>query len=92
MSDPVFRIACLGAGYFSAFHFDGWRRIEQSALVAIADQDISKARIQDVSAHSDLGTMLTHAKADILDIITPPSTHLAAIRDAVKFQLLTNFS
>jgi predicted dehydrogenase len=87
MSDPVFRIACLGAGYFSAFHFDGWRRIEQSALVAIADQDISKARIQDVSAHSDLGTMLTHAKADILDIITPPSTHLAAIRDAVKFQL-----
>lgn len=87
MSDPVFRIACLGVGYFSAFHFDGWRRIEQTKLVAIADQDISKARIQDVSAYNDLETMLTHAKADILDIITPPSTHLAAIRNAVKFQL-----
>lgn len=87
MSDPVFRVACLGAGYFSLFHFDGWNRIEQVKLVAAADQDISKAEAHGVAAHNDLATMLKQSDADILDIITPPVTHLDAIRTAVEFPL-----
>lgn len=32
--------------------------------------------------HTDLATMLDHARPDLLDIITPPETHLDAIREA----------
>lgn len=87
MSDPVFRIACLGAGYFSSFQIEAWERISQAKLVAIADQDPEKANNHPLCIYDDLSSMLEESKADILDIITPPSTHLNAIRTAIDFEL-----
>jgi predicted dehydrogenase len=87
MTNSIFRVACLGAGYFSTFQFDAWDRNEITKLVAIADHDIAKAKSRNVSAYRDLTTMLKQSDADILDIITPPATHLEAIRIALKFDL-----
>ncbi|MFT6226913.1 MAG: putative dehydrogenase [Paracoccaceae bacterium] len=72
------RVACLGAGYFAQFHHDAWRRIDGAALIATADHDPARG-----ADFTDLGTMLNTVRPDILDVVIPPTGHLAAIRDAV---------
>ncbi|WP_417436070.1 Gfo/Idh/MocA family protein [Hoeflea sp.] len=81
--DKTLRVACLGAGYFSQFHFDAWERIEEVKLVGIANRNIEKARQTGHPAFGDLEQMLEATSPDLLDIITPPETHLAAIKAAL---------
>jgi len=76
----MIKVACLGAGYFSQFHLDGWRRIEEVSLVGVADLDREKAQATDAPAFTDLDAMLSDTAPDILDVIVPPSGHAAAIR------------
>ena len=81
------RVACLGAGYFARFHYEAWRRAPRSRLVGACDQDLEKARATGLTAFGDLETMLKMAQPDLLDIVTPPQTHLAAIRSAAGHDL-----
>lgn len=81
--NSTFRVACLGAGYFSEFHVDAWRRIESAKLVGIADRDIDRAHKTGYPAFEDLAQLLDETSPDILDIITPPTTHLDAIAMAL---------
>lgn len=78
------RVACLGAGYFSQFHFDAWERIEEVELVGIADRNIDKARPSGHPAFIELEQMLEATSPDLLDIITPPDTHMDAIKAALN--------
>lgn len=80
----VLRIATIGAGYFSQFHHDAWTRIESVALVAVCDSD--PARAEDFAArfaiprvYTDAAAMLDAEKPDLVDIISPPPSHLALI-------------
>jgi len=77
------RIACLGAGYFSAFHHEAWQRLPGVSVVGVADTDIARATATGLPAYGDLDAMLTVVAADIVDIATPPTSHLAAIRVAL---------
>ncbi|MCV6592931.1 MAG: Gfo/Idh/MocA family oxidoreductase [Silicimonas sp.] len=79
----TFTIACLGAGYFARFHHDAWRRIEGARLLAVADHDLAAAQASGVSAYDSLAPMLEAVAPDVVDIITPPATHLEAIRTAL---------
>lgn len=81
-TSPV-RVACLGAGYFSQFHRDAWQRIEGVDLVGVADQNLEAARITGLSAYANLQQMLESGRPDLLDIITPPPSHLSAIKMAI---------
>ncbi|MEQ8373006.1 MAG: Gfo/Idh/MocA family oxidoreductase [Roseibium aggregatum] len=83
VSDTL-RVACLGAGYFAQFHYDAWRRVERVRLVGSCDQDPAKAKATGLTAFSDLECVLKMAKPDLLDIITPPPTHLSAIELAIR--------
>lgn len=81
------RGVCLGAGYFSRFQYEAWARIPGVEIVALANRDIAKARaaaaqhrIPRAYAWSDLAAMLDAEKPDFVDIITPPETHLEAVR------------
>ena len=83
------RVAAVGAGYFSQFQYDAWSRIPEVQVVGVCDQDTSRAR--EVAkrhggweVYSDVLAMLEEARADVLDIITPPSSHLALIRLAAE--------
>ncbi|MEO0800177.1 MAG: Gfo/Idh/MocA family oxidoreductase [Pseudomonadota bacterium] len=80
---PV-RVAIAGAGYFAAFHYDGWVRIPDVALVGCADIAPQKAeaiarRFDVPTAFADVARMLDDTEPDILDIATPPQTHSATI-------------
>lgn len=88
MTDRV-RVATVGAGYFSQFHHDAWDRLEEVDLVAVCDRERAKAagfaeRWGIRSVHTDAATMLEETSPDVLDIVTPPATHLALIRLAAE--------
>ena len=78
-------IATIGAGYFSQFHHDAWTRIESVALVAVCDADRAKAegfakQFAIPRVYDDAATMLDAERPDLLDIVSPPPSHLALIR------------
>lgn len=88
MSAPL-RVAVAGSGYFSRFHYDAWVRIEGVELVALASPDRASAA-QLATAHgvsrvfADVAEMLDAVEPDVLDIVTPPATHLALVREAAE--------
>jgi D-apiose dehydrogenase len=82
---------CVGAGYFSQFHYDAWRRIEDVEIVAVCDRDLAKAeqaasRVgsahRSAKSYTDLGIALREHNADFVDLITPPASHLALVAAA----------
>lgn len=83
------KVACLGAGYFSRFHIDGWDRLEGANLVGVADNDFQKASQTGHPAFSELTHMLDATKPDILDIIVPPAAHETAIQTALDYGIRT---
>jgi predicted dehydrogenase len=83
------RVATIGAGYFSQFHHDAWSRMEDVDLVAICDSDLARARafaerwgVRRV--YTDAEAMLDAIEPDLVDIVTPPATHLALVRIAAE--------
>jgi D-apiose dehydrogenase len=81
------RVACVGAGYFSRFQYEAWSRMPEVALVALANRSVEKT-VEIASAYGIKATyadpfeMIAAGGIDLLDIITPPETHLALIRAA----------
>jgi predicted dehydrogenase len=79
------RVATIGAGYFSQFHYDAWTRMDGVELVGLCDLD--QARASETAARwaipqvfSDAAKMLDQLKPDLVDIITPPVAHLGLIK------------
>ncbi len=72
------KIALIGAGYFGQFHIDAWQRMEGAELVALVDPDPSKA-VEGVPHFTDAVQMADDVQPDIIDIASPPTTHLALI-------------
>jgi D-apiose dehydrogenase len=83
------RGACIGAGYFSHFHYDAWRRIPEVEIVACCD--LNEERRCGVAAefglqhhYADYREMLDRERPDFVDIITPPTTHLEMCAEAAQ--------
>ena len=83
MNSPL-RVAGVGAGYFSAFHYDAWARMGDVELVAVCDTDRAKAQStadrHDIrQVYTDAAAMLDEARPDVFDIAVPPAAHLGMI-------------
>ena len=83
------RVACTGAGYFSLFQYDAWQRLPDATLVGIYNRTLSKAegvadRFGGFPAYDDVERMLDETKPDLVDIITPPETHLDMIKACAR--------
>lgn len=89
MSDTnTITVACVGAGYFSQYHYDAWYRNPNTHVIACADEALEKAeRTNADNAFTSITAMLNEKTPDILDIITPPPSHLEIIRAAVKHDI-----
>ncbi len=79
----AYRVGCIGAGYFAAFHYEAWSRIEGAVPVASVDRDLTRAEATGLAAYSDVNAMLAEVRPDIVDIITPPPSHFETIRLAL---------
>ena len=82
------RVCVAGTGFFSQFHYDAWSRLGvELAGVCSLDAETAAAVAETHGAggvYDDLGAMLDALEPDLLDIVTPPPTHLAFITEAVR--------
>ena len=82
------RIAIVGTGYFSQFHFDAWKRLEV-IVVAICSLNENDAiyyskKFNNCPIYSDFKKMIDQIDIDFVDIIIPPKDHLKLIRIAAN--------
>ena len=73
------RVVGVGAGYFSQYHLAGWRAIDSAELVGWCDRDPARGQ-----RYTDAAQMLDREKPDLLDIVTPPESHLELVRLAAS--------
>ncbi len=83
------RVAAVGVGYFSRFHYDAWSRMDDVDLVAVCNRTEASARA--VAEQHGIGQvftgfeeMLDAVEIDLVDIITPPPTHRPYIEQAAR--------
>lgn len=74
------KVAVVGTGFFSQFHYDAWTRLPGVRLVGAASLD--PAGLDTVSQRfgiddlfDDVATMLDATEPDLLDIAAPPNAH-----------------
>ena len=82
------RIAIVGTGYFSQFHFDAWKRLEV-IVVAICSLNENDAiyyskKFNNCPIYSDFKKMIDEIELDFVDIIIPPKDHLKLIKIAAN--------
>lgn len=85
----MIRVACVGAGYFSRFHYDSWNRIDRALPVGSCNRSIEAAQATGLPAYDDLRRMIAETKPDLLDIILPPVAHAETIRTALECGIKT---
>lgn len=80
-------IAVVGGGFFAQFHYDAWARLDVDVVgVCDLDKKIAQQRAEaypNCVAYDDVGQMLSEQLPDLLDIVTPPITHLEIIKQAI---------
>ncbi|TWT49164.1 Kynurenine formamidase [Rubripirellula amarantea] len=74
----------IGAGYFSDFHLDAWKRINGATIVCICDLDEAKAKqaaekygIADIC--TDVSAALQRTDIDFVDLATGPAARLPIV-------------
>ena len=83
------KVACAGTGYFSQFHYEAWTRVGAVELVGVYNRsrdkaDEFRARYEIPYSGTSLADLLDKTQAEVLDIITPPATHLESVRIAAE--------
>ncbi len=81
---------CIGAGYFSQFHFDAWNRIKEVEIIGICDLDKQRAERASQQFHlgkvySSAEKMFAELRPDFVDIITPPDNHLPLVSLSIEY-------
>lgn len=86
--DDRISVGVVGAGYFAGFHHEAWARMDEVAVLSVCDRSVDAVR--DMAARYGIAGTQTDSTAffedgpyDIIDIATPPETHLELIRNAV---------
>jgi predicted dehydrogenase len=74
------RIAVVGAGRISKYHFVAWQSAPDVAVVAVCDIDAARAReaaeeYAVPASYDSVATLLEREKVDALDIASPPDSH-----------------
>lgn len=92
MADKVLKVICVGAGYFADFHLEAWKRMSGVELLAICDLDEQKTaafarKYQIPKTYADYRKMIQEEEADVIDVITPPASHLEICRYAASLGL-----
>jgi predicted dehydrogenase len=85
----MWKVGVVGTGFWSDKHIKAWQRIEGVDLVALCnrspDKLIQKARqfgIAKTNLFNSLERMLDNENIDVVDIVTPPETHLPLVKIA----------
>lgn len=86
-SGPVLRAAVVGTGGISKEHLAFLSTSERSDLVGVCD--LSAAAVEHAAStystvgYPSLAAMLEGARPDVVHVLTPPTTHVAIVREAL---------
>ena len=74
----------VGYGYFAGFHLNAWQRMQGVELVGLSEtsperRGAAKLDAPGLNVLENVDKMLSTFELDILDIATPPATHLDLI-------------
>ena len=88
------RVAVAGAGYFTQFQLDGWKRMPGVELAAICNRDQAKARALAErfgipKVYGEVAEMIEREQPELLDIVTPPVTHREYVELAARRGIAT---
>ena len=83
------KVAGVGAGYFSQYHYESWNRLDDINLVALCDINQDRAaktakKFNVPKVFNDFDLMLKEINPDLVDIITPASSHMKLVRTAFE--------
>jgi predicted dehydrogenase/kynurenine formamidase len=83
------RVLCIGTGYFAQYHYDAWHRIRDVELVAVCARNKERTaraaeRFDIPRAFTDVSLAIDEIQPDIVDIITPPDSHLPLVEMVAK--------
>jgi predicted dehydrogenase len=81
------RVAVVGAGYFAAFHLQGWRDAG-ATVVGLADLDTARAaalaRRFDIPAVHPTVEPLLGLRPTLVDVVVPPHAQASVVRQALE--------
>jgi predicted dehydrogenase len=73
----------VGCGFFGNLHLESWSRIEKAQIVAVVDQDRTRAEEAagrfGLAAHTDLDQAIDATAPDFVDVATRPDSHLEIV-------------
>jgi len=83
------KAVAVGAGYFSHFQYEAWQRIPEVTVTAFCNRNPERAeqivKKYGITQHyTEYREMLEKEKPDLVDIITPPPTHLEMCKIAAE--------
>ena len=83
------RIAVIGTGRISKFHFAAWAAADGVEIVAVCDVDAGRAaemakRYGVPRSYSSVGELLDRQEVDAIDIVTPPDSHAEILELAAE--------
>lgn len=83
------RLHVAGAGHYARFHVEAWQSLDRVDYLGLCDSAPDKAaamarRFGIAHSYAEVGDMLDELKPDLLDIATPPESHLAVARAAFE--------
>ena len=82
------RVAVVGTGYFSQFHYDAWSRLPVDLIGCCSLDEGGAADVAQQHSipkvFSNFEEMLDETKPDMVDIVSPPPTHAAFVRAAIS--------
>lgn len=91
MNNREFRLAAVGTGYFSQFHYDAWHRLSVN-LTGICSLKIKEARkvsskFENCEAFTNLEEMLASKKPNLVDVIVPPKDQVLIIEHCLEHRV-----
>lgn len=83
----MWKIGVIGTGYWSEKHIKAWQFISDAEITGFCDRNkgllfekAAQFHIPTEYCYTSLEEMLSEADIDVVDIITPPETHLELVR------------
>lgn len=85
VNDSKVGVGIIGLGGFGQFLKREWSKLDNVRIVAVSDEDPSRAADQqDATFYNDYHELLDDPKVDIVSIATPPSTHVPMALAAIE--------
>ncbi len=84
---PDIRVAAVGTGFFSQFHYDAWQRLGVRVVGICSLDRPSAVRVAaglgGPTLFDDAAAMLDAVTPDLVDIIAPPTVHAALLAETL---------